>query len=164
VPRVYVSIGSNVEPERNVRAAVRTLKEIFPELAASPVFKSRAEGFDGDDFYNLAASFDTDESPERLADRLGQIEAAQGRVRVGGRFSPRTLDIDILLYGDLVRHDSRFDIPRHDVLAYAHVLGPLVALAPNLRHPETGELLMDRWKQFTNKDSLREISMDFGEI
>lgn len=164
MPRVYVSIGSNVEPERNVRAAVRALKEIFPNLSASPVFKSKAEGFDGDDFYNLAASFDTDESPERLADRLGRIETAQGRVRVGGRFSPRTLDIDILLYGDLVRHDDRFDIPRHDVLAYAHVLGPLIALAPNLRHPETGELLMDRWKRFASQDSLREISIDFSEM
>jgi 2-amino-4-hydroxy-6-hydroxymethyldihydropteridine diphosphokinase len=163
VPRVYLSIGSNIEPERNVCAAVHALKSRFPNLAISPVFRSEAEGFEGEDFYNLAARFDTEESPERLADRLGRIETAQGRVRTGKRFSPRTLDIDILLYGDLVRHDSQFDIPRHDILAYAHTLGPLVALAPDLRHPETGERLMDVWQRFANRDSLREVSIDLGE-
>lgn len=161
--RVYVSIGSNIEPERNVRAAVRALKSSFPSLAISPVFRSKAEGFKGDDFYNLAARFDTDEPPERLAGILGRIETAQGRVRTGKRFSPRTLDIDILLYGDLVRHDSQFDIPRHDILAYAHVLGPLIALAPDLCHPETGERLMELWQRFANRDSLRGVSIDLGE-
>ena len=161
--RVYVSIGSNIEPERNVRAAVRALKERYTNLAVSPVYRSKAEGFESDDFLNLTAAFDTDEPPERLADHLGRIETAQGRVRTGERFAPRTLDIDILLYGDLVRHDSRFDIPRHDILAYAHVLGPLVALAPDLRHPETGERLVDRWRRFDNKNSLRELSINFDD-
>jgi 2-amino-4-hydroxy-6-hydroxymethyldihydropteridine diphosphokinase len=163
VARVYISIGSNIEPERNIRAAVSALKTRFPNLAISPIFRSKAEGFEGDDFYNLAARFDTDEPPERLADYLGRIESAQGRVRTGGRFSPRTLDIDILLYGDLIRHDHRFDFPRRDVLAYTHVLGPLVALAPDLRHPETGERLMDKWQGFADRDSLREVSIDLGE-
>lgn len=159
--RVYVSIGSNIEPEQNVRAAIRALKQSYANVALSPIYRSKAEGFEGDDFFNLAASFDTDEPPERLADRLGRIEAAQGRVRSGGRFSPRTLDIDILLYDDLVRHDRRFDIPRRDIYSHAHVLGPLVALAPDLRHPETGERLAERWQQFADKNSLREISVDF---
>jgi len=161
VVRVYVGIGSNIEPERNVREAVRALRKSYPGLEVSPVYRSSAEGFEGDDFYNLAASFDTDHTPERLADHLGAIEAAQGRVRTGERFSPRTLDIDILLYGDLVRHDDQFDIPRHDVLADAHVLGPLAALAPDLRHPETGERLADHWERFTRKDALQELTINF---
>lgn len=161
MPRVYISIGSNIERERNICTAVRALKASFPTLATSPVFESRAEGFEGDDFYNLAASFDADDPLERLCDRLGQMETAQGRVRSGKRLSARTLDIDVLLYGDLVRHDDRFDVPRRDILAYAHVLGPLVALAPDLRHPETGERLADRWRKFANKNSLRKISVDF---
>lgn len=161
--RVYVSIGSNIEPERNIRAAVRALREKYTNLVLSPVYRSKAEGFESDDFLNLTAAFDTYEPPERLADHLGQIETAQGRVRTGGRFAPRTLDIDILIYGDLVRHDRRFDIPRFDILTYAHVLGPLVALAPDLRHPETGERLADRWQRFDNKDSLREVSITFDD-
>jgi 2-amino-4-hydroxy-6-hydroxymethyldihydropteridine diphosphokinase len=163
VPRVYVSIGSNVERERNIREAVRTLKASFENFAMSPVFETKAEGFAGDDFYNLAACFDTDESLERLRDRLGRIEAAQGRERTEERFAPRTLDIDILLYGDSVRHDDRFDIPRREILAQLHVLGPLVALAPELRHPETGERLAERWARFPKNDSLREVHLDLSE-
>jgi 2-amino-4-hydroxy-6-hydroxymethyldihydropteridine diphosphokinase len=162
VPRVYVSIGSNVEREQNVRAAVRALRAGFKNVETSPVYQSRAEGFDGDDFYNLVARFDTDEPIERMCERLTAIETAQGRVRTGARFAPRTLDIDVLLYGDLVRHDDRFDIPRRDVLAYVHVLGPLAALAPDLRHPETGQRLADHWRRFHGKQVLREVPFDLG--
>lgn len=155
-----MSIGSNVERERNVRAAVRALKTSFRNVELSPVYQSRAEGFDGDDFYNLAARFDADEPLERLCERLTGIEAAQGRVRSGPRFAPRTLDIDVLLYGDVIRHDERFDIPRRDILTYAHVLGPLATLAPDLQHPETGERLADHWRWFRDKQVLREVPLD----
>jgi 2-amino-4-hydroxy-6-hydroxymethyldihydropteridine diphosphokinase len=160
VPRVYVSIGSNVEREQNVRAAVRALRASFKNVETSPVYQSRAEGFDGDDFYNLAARFDTDEPLEGVCERLTAIETAQGRVRTGARFAPRTLDIDVLLYGDLIRHDDRFDIPRRDILAYAHVLGPLATLAPDLLHPETGGCLADRWRQFAAGNTLRVVPLD----
>lgn len=161
MPRVYVSIGSNIAREQNIRAAVRALKASFNGVELSPAYESKAEGFDGDDFYNLVARFDTHEPLERLCAQLRHFETAQGRVRGGPRFAPRTLDIDVLLYGDLVRHDNRFDIPRRDILAYAHVLGPLVALAPALCHPETGERLADRWQQFANKNALRKLAINF---
>jgi 2-amino-4-hydroxy-6-hydroxymethyldihydropteridine diphosphokinase len=157
MPRVYVSIGSNIEPERNIRAAIRALKASFENVATSPVYESRAEGFDGDNFYNLAACFDTDEPIEQLGVRLGQIEAARGRVRTEARFAPRTLDIDILLYGDLIRHDDHFDIPRRDIITNGYVLGPLIALAPDLRHPETGEQLAARWQNYGNQSTLRVV-------
>lgn len=160
MPQVYVSIGSNVERERNVRTAVAALTASFRRVETSPVYQSRAEGFDGDDFYNLAARFDTDEPLEALCRRLTDIESAQGRVRRGARFAPRTLDIDVLLYGELILHDERFDIPRRDILAYGHVLAPLAALAPNLRHPETGERLADHWRRFRGKQRLREVPLD----
>lgn len=161
MPQVYVSIGSNIERERNIRAAVQALKAMFEHVETSPVYESKAEGFDGDDFYNLAARFDTDEPLEHLCDRLAQVETAQGRARTSARFAARTLDIDVLLYGDLIRHDDRFDVPRADILTYAHVLGSLVALAPDLRHPETGERLTNRWRRFKNKSALRVVPIDF---
>lgn len=164
MPRVYVSIGSNIERARNIRAAVRALTTNFKNVEISPVYQSKAEGFDGEDFYNLAAGFDTDEPLERLCERLAHIETAQGRVRTRERFAPRTLDIDVLLYGDSIRHDRRFDIPRRDILAYAHVLGPLVALAPDVRHPETGELLADHWRRFRGKQALREVPLDLDIV
>lgn len=160
MPRVYLGIGSNIERERNIRAAVRALKAAYPDMATSPVYESKAEGFDGADFYNLAATFETDEPLERLIERLTLIESAQGRVRTGRRFDSRTLDIDVLLYGDLVRHDGRIDLPRRDILEYAHVLGPLLALAPKLQHPETGEPLARRWREVGAREHLREVPLD----
>lgn len=161
MPRVYVSIGSNIARERNIRAAVAALREQFTALALSPVYRTPAEGFVGDDFYNLVAAFDTDLPLEALAERLAAIEAAQGRKRNGPRFGPRTLDIDVLLYGDLVRHDARFDIPRDDIALYAHVLGPLAELAPDLAHPETGERFGELWRRFPGNKALRRVPFDF---
>src|SRR5690554_6413910 len=161
MPRVYVSIGSNIARERNIRAAVAALRGQFAALALSPEYRTPAEGFVGDDFYNLVAAFDTDLPLEALAERLAAIETAQGRKRDGPRFGPRTLDIDILLYGDLVRHDRRFDIPRDDIALYAYVLGPLAELAPELPHPETGERFGDLWRRFPGSKVLRRVPFDF---
>lgn len=160
MPRVYVSIGSNIDRERNIGAAVRALRETFAAVATSSVYESAAEGFDGDHFYNLAAAFDSAMSLEEVCERLTAIETAQGRLRAGPRFGPRTLDLDVLLYGDLVRHDNRFDIPRRDITAYAHVLRPLAELAPTVKHPETGERLGDLWRRFTGTNTLRRVPLD----
>lgn len=162
MPQVYVSIGSNVERTKNIRAAIRALGAGFAHVTISSVYESEAEGFDGDDFYNLVAAFDTDAPLEEVCDRLTEIETAQGRTRTGPRFGPRTLDIDVLLYGDLVRHDDRFDVPRRDITAYAHVLGPLVELAPDLIHPGTGERLLDLWQRFPRRQTLRKVALDGG--
>lgn len=159
MPRVYVSIGSNVEREKNVRGAVRALRAAFSNLAASAVYETAADGFDGDDFYNLVAAFDTDAPIEEVRERLAAIEAAHGRARVGPRYAPRTLDIDILLYGDLIRHDGRFDVPRGEIAAQAYVLGPLAELVPDLAHPETGERFADLWRRLGDSDALRKVDL-----
>ena len=160
MPRVYVSIGSNIERDKNIRAAVRALRSAFPDLRTSSVYESKAEGFDGDDFYNLVAAFESDASLEQVCEILTAVEAAQGRERVGPRFGPRTLDIDVLLYGELVRHDEKFDIPRRDILAYAHVLGPLAELAPDLRHPEAGKHVRELWRLFERQGELRKVAVN----
>lgn len=161
MPQVYVSIGSNVERERHVRAAVHALRRAFGALATSPVYRTPADGFDGDDFYNLVAGFDTGASLEELRAQLGAIEAAHGRRRDGPRWGPRTLDIDILLYGNLVRHDADFDVPRAD-LALPYVLGPLAALAPELVHPETGEPFADLWRRLGDPAALYRVDLELG--
>lgn len=162
MPRVYVSIGSNVERERNIRAAVRALRGAFTAVAISAVYESAAQGFEGDHFYNLVGAFDSTLPLEQVCERLTAIEAGQGRVRGGPRFGPRTLDLDVLLYGTLVRHDDRFDIPRRDIIAYAHVLRPLADLAPDVKHPETGERLADLWRRYRGTDSLRPVPLDLN--
>ncbi len=159
MPRVYVSIGSNIDREANIRGAVRMLREHYGPLTLSRVYETPAEGFDGDAFYNLAAGFDTDEPIEQVRQTLADIEAAHGRTRNGPRSGPRTLDLDLLLYGNLVRHDGGLDIPRGEIAKYAFVLGPLAEIAPDLRHPETGVRLGEMWEKFAGRRELRPVEL-----
>lgn len=159
MPRVYISIGSNIDRENNIRGAVRMLRQRYGTLTLSRVYETPAEGFDGEAFYNLVAGLDTDEPVERVRQALANIETAHGRNRGGARFSARTLDLDLLLYDDLVRHADSVDIPRGEITQYAFVLGPLAELAPDLKHPETGERLRAMWDKFTGRRDLRPVAL-----
>ncbi len=160
MPSVYVSIGSNIDREQNIRGAVRALRQRYGTLTLSRVYETPAEGFDGDAFYNLVAGFDTEEPVKQVRAALTAIEDAHGRTRNGPRFGPRTLDLDLLLYGNLVRHDGDFDIPRGEIGKYAFVLGPLAEIAPDLHHPETGMRLDEMWKKFAGRRELRPVNLN----
>jgi len=163
VARVYVSIGSNIEREKNVRAAVAALRDRFGTVQLSRVYQNRPIGFDGDDFYNLVAGFDTGESPETVAAALHAIEQDQGRTRGPSRFSPRTLDLDLLLYDDLIRDDKTLRLPRSEIREYACVLRPLAELAPDTRHPETGETFTQMWARFPqSRQPLTPVEIDLA--
>lgn len=160
MPRVYVSIGSNIAKEKNIRQGVRELAAQYAPLTLSKVYTSRAIGFDGDDFYNLVAAFDTRDALEQVSAVLAAIEQRAGRVRSEVRFRPRTLDMDILLYGDLVRHDATHRLPRPEIGDYACVLQPLAEIAPGERHPETGVAYRDMWRGLAGKsEPLRVVDL-----
>lgn len=145
LPRVYLSIGSNVEPMRNIASAIDALRRRFGGIAVSPLYRSVAVGFDGPDFVNGAIAIDSDLDPAPLNDWLHDLEDRHGRRRDVPRFSDRTLDIDIVLYGDLVLAGvGNLKVPR-DELRHAFVLRPLLDLAPLLRDPRDGVLLSTRW-------------------
>ena len=148
MPRVYVGIGSNIDRENSIRGAVRELASHYGPLTLSPVYESKAHGFEGENFYNLVAGFDTAEPIERIKETLARIESQFGRVRQGNRFSARTLDLDLLLYGDTVRHDDKVNLPHPDIHRYAFVLCPLADIAPEWRHPETGLTYTRMWQEF----------------
>lgn len=145
---VYLGLGSNIRPRENLKLAVQELGRRYGELELSPVYRSAPVGFDGDDFLNLVAAFVSDRSPEEIHADIEAIHALAGRERGPERFSSRSLDIDLLLYGDLVAELPRFRIPREDVLAYGFVLRPLADLAPDLVHPETGRTIREHWQEF----------------
>jgi len=148
MPRVYVGIGSNIDRENSIRGAVRELTAHYGRLTLSPVYESKALGFEGENFYNLVAGFDSAESIERIRQTLSRIESQFGRVRQDNCFSSRTLDLDLLLYGDLVQHDDKVNLPHPDIRRYAFVLCPLADIAPDLQHPETGLSCAEMWRQF----------------
>lgn len=164
MPRVYVGIGSNIDRETNIRGAVRELAGHYGPLTLSPVYETRALGFEGGDFYNLLAGFDSVESIEGIKEWLFQTETRFGRRRQGDPFSSRTLDLDLLLYGDTVRHDDKVDLPHPDILRYAFVLRPLADIAPELTHPEVGMTYSEIWKQFNdNKQGMRAVDFRFED-
>jgi len=150
---VYVSIGSNIDRERNIAAALRELSAAYRELEQSSVYESDAVGFDSAPFYNLVVGFSTDESPRVIQDSLHAIENRHGRMRTTD-LSARTLDLDLLLYDDLVLSAGKLVLPRGDIERYAFVLAPLAEIAGTSHHPVTGISYADMWAAF---DDGREV-------
>lgn len=100
--KVYLSIGSNIDREDNVRSAIRCLNARFGQLEISPVYESESVGFKGDAFFNLVVGVTTDLALSELNHLLKVIEDEHGRERSGPKFSSRSLDIDVVTYGDEV--------------------------------------------------------------
>lgn len=146
--RVYLSLGSNQEPHHYLRAALDELRARFGSIDVSPVYRSAAVGFDGPDFFNLAVGLDTELSPTALNEWLHALEDRHGRRRDVPRYADRTLDVDIVLYDDLVtRGAGHLDIPRKE-LRHAFVLKPIADIAPDVRHPVDGRSMADLWAAF----------------
>lgn len=144
----YVAAGSNVQPRASLRRALAMLGDEFPGLRASPAYCNKAVGFDGDDFVNLVAAFRTERPiPEVLA-TLKAIERALGREPGALKWGPRTLDLDLLLYGDCVGRFDGVTLPHRDLATRAWVLGPLAALEPSLRDPVSGASIGALWERF----------------
>ena len=148
MPEVYVAAGSNVAPERHLARAVAELAREFPGARFSPWYRNRAVGFEGDDFINLVAGFDTALPVREVLERLHAIEMLCGRPRAAPRWAPRTMDLDVLLYGDLVCEEPGLKLPRPDLLKRAYMLGPLAALAPDVVHPVAGLRIGELWRRF----------------
>jgi len=148
MPRVFVSVGSNIEREQHVRSALKALRERYRQLVVSRIFESEAIGFSGDNFYNLVVGFDTEDSVWEVVEELRRIEQTYSRDRRLPRFGPRTMDLDLLLYGDLVMDQKGIKLPREEIARYAFVLGPLAEIAGDTRNPLSGRRFIDIWREF----------------
>ncbi len=148
VPAVYVSAGSNIAPERHLARAVAQLARRFPGARFSPWYRNRPVGFEGEDFINLVAGFETSLSLHAVLSELHAIEALCGRPRAARRWAPRSMDLDVLLYGDLVCEEPALKVPRPDLLKRAYMLGPLAALAPEVVHPTVQLTIGELWRRF----------------
>lgn len=158
---VYLSLGSNIETQKHIVAALDALQDDFGELEISSVFESEAVGFSGDNFYNLVVGVKTVLSVGELSQHLKDIEDANGRKRCGPKFSGRTLDIDILTYGNVVGIVDGVELPRAEILTNAFVLWPLTELVtPQCRHPETGHTYVKLWQNY-DKSSQKLWPIDF---
>jgi len=146
--KVYLGLGSNKKPDFHIARALDSLYAHFHELRMSPVYESAAVGFNGDNFLNLVVEIETSLAVKDLLQTLRAIESANGRDRSAPRFSGRTLDIDILMYGDTVGEVDGVRLPREEILENAFVLQPLADMAPNLIHPQKQQAMSDLWQAY----------------
>ncbi len=145
---VYISIGSNVERDKNIRKALQLLIKRFNNIDCSSIYETIPVGFSGALFYNLVVMFETDLSPENVVAELKHIENQCGRVRSQQKFSNRSVDLDLLLYDDLILNQNKVNVPREEILEYAFVLEPLAELVPDLKHPQLDISFSELWKNY----------------
>lgn len=145
---IYLSLGSNVDRRKNIVAALDALVKLFGELQISSVYESKSVGFDGSNFFNLVVGADTVLSITELSETLKRVENDNGRKRNGPKFSPRTLDIDILTYGDFVGMENDIELPRAEITKNAFVLLPLAEIAPDVLHPQLQKTYCDLWQDY----------------
>ena len=145
---VYLGLGSNIDARKYLQLGVQELRTCYGELRLSAVYQSAAAGFEGADFLNLVLGFESDDSPHEIHTQIERIHDLAGRDRSEGSFASRALDIDLLLWDDLVIKEPQMKLPRCDILDYSFVLRPLAELAPELLHPVTGKSMADHWQEF----------------
>ena len=159
---IYISLGSNINREQNTREGVKALREAFGELTLSSVYESDAVGFDGDAFYNMVIACEVNVPVHEANQALRDIEDLHGRDRSGPKFSSRTLDLDLLLYDDLVLDENGLILPRGEILKNAFVLWPLAEIAPKLKHPVDGRSYEELWAQFDkSRENLKPVPFVF---
>jgi 2-amino-4-hydroxy-6-hydroxymethyldihydropteridine diphosphokinase len=145
---VYVAAGSNVEPEKYLSVALRALAAAYGPMTLSPAYRNQAVGFSGADFINLVVGFHTEDSAAEVREQLQKIEAACDRPPGAAKWAPRTMDLDILLFGDLVSNEPGLVIPRPDLVKRPYMLKPMADIAPDVRHPTLGKSMGELWQEF----------------
>lgn len=163
MPTIFVSIGSNLEPRKYIAMALEILRDRFGDLQFSPVYETEAIGFSGQAFLNLVISFKSEEPPDKIKKIFKEMEADLGRVKRESSFSPRRIDLDIILYGDAIIHQSKLEVPSKEIDKYAFVLQPLSDLAPEMLYPGRDLNFSSLWRQALNSgvmDEGRKIDWD----
>ena len=152
MPIGYISIGSNIDKEAHVPCCLNTLRKLFGKLTVSSIYESEAVGFVGDTFHNLMVGFESDLSAKQVAALLRKIELEHGRSRQAQKFSSRTLDLDLILYGQEIIDEDGLQIPRDEIERYAFVLEPLAEIAAEQRHPISGISYGELWQKADKTD------------
>jgi len=145
---VFVAAGSNVEPEKNLVLACEKISHIWPDAFFSRAYRNAAVGFDGPEFINLVFGFSTALPLETVIAKLRAIETQCGRPRFAPKWASRTMDLDVLLFGDRVEKTSEYTLPRPDLLKRPYMLGPMAEIAPDVVHPTAGKTIGVLWEEF----------------
>ncbi len=161
---IFISLGSNIEKAHYVREGVKALKGIIPNLLVSDVYESESVGFEGNNFYNLVCGGETSLTVDEVCQTLRNIEIDNGRVRSAKKFSSRTLDLDLLVFDNLIVEQPA-QLPRHEIDKNAFVLWPLAQVAPNFTHPVLQQTYQALWDNYNKPEqSLWAVEFDWKGI
>lgn len=156
---VYLGVGSNIDPEHHVRTGLDELDRHFQLKKISSVYRSAAFGFDGEPFLNLAVEVLTTASLHGLASMIRDIERSYGRADNCARFAPRTLDIDILTFDDLLGEHDGIVLPRPEITERDYVLCPFAEIAPDLIIPGQPRNLDALWAAAREGSLLERVTL-----
>lgn len=145
---VFVAAGSNVQPDLNLRRALDALQRIYAPLTISPAYRNKAVGFEGADFINLVVGFTTADSLVEVRNKLQSVEALCGRAPDAPKWAPRSMDLDILLYDDVVSDEPGYLLPRPDLVKRPYMLKPMADIAPDRNHPVLQRTMQELWEAF----------------
>lgn len=146
--RVFVAAGSNVEPERHLAQACAEIAHSWRDARFSRAYRNAAVGFDGPEFINLVVGFSTGQTLDAVITRLRAIETQCGRPRYAPKWASRTMDLDVLLFGDVVEKTTDYTLPRPDLLKRPYMLGPMAEIAPEVVHPTERRTIGELWETF----------------
>jgi 2-amino-4-hydroxy-6-hydroxymethyldihydropteridine diphosphokinase len=145
--QIFISIGSNINKEHYIKAALAILPTHFENVTYSSIFESESVGFEGNNFYNLVAAATTELSLAEVCALLKRIEQEHGRTPSDKKFSPRTLDLDLLFFDDVIC-DSPAQLPRDEITKNAFVLWPLAEVAGEFLHPVENKSVAQLWQEY----------------
>lgn len=160
---IYISIGSNIQRHKHICAGVEALRREFGELQLSRVYESEAVGFNGAAFFNLVVGAQTQLTPQQVNAALKAIEFAHGRTADAKKFSSRTLDLDLLLYDQLITEDG-VQLPRDEISYNAFVLWPLAEIAPELEHPISGISYAALWQAYQSQQVIKPVAFSWPQL
>ena len=151
MPEIFLSLGSNIDPEIHIPLAILELENLFGPLVVSSTYETASVGFEGPAFHNLAVAFQSDQDPREIARQLRELEERHGRTRNSQKFSSRTLDVDLILYGSQIFDEHDLRLPRDEITRYAFVLEPLAEIAEERLHPVSGQSYRQLWADFDKR-------------
>lgn len=157
----YIGIGSNIDRRKHIQAAIEELRLLGQDVRISTIFECEAVGFESHAFYNLVVEMKTELSLTEFSRQLRDIELKWGRAADAGKFEPRTVDLDIILFGAQVS-SAKPELPRSDIFKYAFVLQPLMELCPQLVVPQDGRTIEQIWQQSDFSVALEPVAQWFN--
>ncbi len=160
--KIHINIGSNQNREANIAGAIDFLKLNFSDIKISNIFESPAEGFKGDDFYNVGINATTQLSIKDVNAVLKNIEKTFGRDRSQPKFSSRIIDLDLVIYDDVI--NQALNLPRDDILLYSFVLAPLAQLNGGDIHPLKNQTYQQLWQSFQTNNQFELSQYNINKI